>query len=297
MVTFSYKVIETSLEEDLAEFSLVLSSFSLPHRFSETGVSQILWVSRLEDVRKAHVLYENYSNGGIEFLDSKARTKVKSEFGLKAVKLIRSYPVTSMVIALTSLFFFPSTSSLSVEEGGFISRLLFSPVLYVEGLVYLGSLDALTKSGEWWRLITPMFIHFGWLHLVLNLLWFLELGHKIEMEKGSFFFACLILVSSLIANLGQYLLFGASIFGGLSGVVYGLLGYCLVWSFFVPVRAIELPKGVYIFMLVFLLLGFGGVIDLLGFGRIANGSHLGGLLAGIILGALSGMIFRARSSN
>ena len=94
----------------------------------------------------------------------------------------------------------------------------------------------------------------------------------------------------------QYALTGASLFGGMSGVVFGLLGFTLVWSRLLPSRTIALPDGVYIFMFVFLALGFAGIIDLLPFGNMANGAHLGGLLAGLVLGAAFAILEKRQSS-
>ena len=52
------------------------------------------------------------------------------------------------------------------------------------------------------------------------------------------------------------------------------------------------PKGIYIFMLVYLVIGFTGVIDLLGLGTLANGAHLGGLIGGVVIGGLTGLLAR-----
>jgi len=142
-----------------------------------------------------------------------------------------------------------------------------------------------------------MFIHFSLLHIVFNLLWFWELGRRIELMLGGAELMIVVLASSLCANVLQYILTGPSLFGGLSGVVYGLLGFTLVWSRVLPSRTIALPDGVYIFMLVFLALGFAGIIDLLPFGSIANGAHLGGLIAGLILGLAFALLEKGRTGR
>ena len=142
-------------------------------------------------------------------------------------------------------------------------------------------------SNEWWRLVTPMFIHFSPTHLIFNSLWIYILGKEIEQLDGKIIFIFLILFTSISSNYLQYSFSGPSLFGGLSGVVYGLLGYCFVSETFLRINKFSFPPAIYIFMFVWLLIGFTGFLDLLGFGKIANFAHLGGLLSGI----LSGYIF------
>ena len=129
-----------------------------------------------------------------------------------------------------------------------------------------------------------MFLHFGWMHIVFNLLWTWEVGRRIEQLAGTSTLAAVVLVSSLIANLTQYVMSGPGLFGGMSGVVFGLLGFAFVWDRGMK-PATGLVPGIYAFMLVFLVLGFTGVFNFLGEGALANGAHLGGLVAGLATGA------------
>ena len=80
----------------------------------------------------------------------------------------------------------------------------------------------------------------------------------------------------------------------MSGVVFGLFGYGFVWSRLVPRQTIGLAKGVYFMMLGYLVLGFTGIFGLLGLGDLANGAHLGGLIGGLLVGAIAGVLFRRK---
>ena len=134
-----------------------------------------------------------------------------------------------------------------------------------------------------------MFVHFSWLHIVFNLLWIWEIGRRIELVNGALGLFCVVAVASMIANVSQFMISGPGFFGGMSGVVFGLLGHSLVWSRLLPKKATGVSPSVYIFMLIFLALGFTGVIDTLGVANIANGAHLGGLVSGLITGGLAAM--------
>jgi GlpG protein len=143
------------------------------------------------------------------------------------------------------------------------------------------------EHGQIWRLWTPMLIHFGLVHITFNLLWLWEIGRRIELLQGPARVFNLVMITALVSNGVQHLMSGAVLFGGMSGVVYGLLGYALVWSRLRPARSFGLPNGIYVFMLLWLALGFSGLIDVLGFGSIANGAHLGGLVAGAAVGLIA----------
>jgi GlpG protein len=139
-----------------------------------------------------------------------------------------------------------------------------------------------------------MLLHFGWLHMVFNLLWWLDLGRRIE-HQSKLLLVALLLVTSLAANVAQAWQ-EASLFGGLSGVIYGLLGYIWVIDRYNAPRY-HLPQSILIFMLLWLLLGVSGLFSALGFGAMANMAHLGGLVAGVVWAFLHTLLWRIRSNN
>src|SRR5690606_22582251 len=87
------------------------------------------------------------------------------------------------------------------------------------------TLEAALQAGQWWRVVTPIFLHFGAMHIIFNALWLWEFGRRIEPALGSSIYAGLILLLAISSNLVQYGWEGPSLFGGLSGVVYGLVGF------------------------------------------------------------------------
>lgn len=141
-------------------------------------------------------------------------------------------------------------------------------------------------DNQWWRLISPILIHFSFAHLAFNCLWIYVLGEKIERIDSKSAFAFLVLISSICSNFLQYYWTNSSYFGGLSGVIYGLLGYCMILEMESENDRYGLPPALYIFMIVWLLLGFFEVLDMFGFGKVANFAHLGGLVSGMMFGMI-----------
>ncbi len=145
----------------------------------------------------------------------------------------------------------------------------------------------ISAPGEYWRFLTPIFLHFGWLHIVFNSLWTWELGGKLELTLGPWVLALLVVVIGVGSNSVQYYYGGPSLFGGLSGVVFGLLGFNLVYGRLQRVPLLALSNGLVIFMIGWLVFCMIGPTEALGFGSIANAAHLSGLVLGCLFGLLA----------
>ena len=166
----------------------------------------------------------------------------------------------------------------------------FEPFLFLKSndtYIYPTFENTYMVSHEWWRLITPTFLHFSLTHLIFNCLWIYILGSKIEIIDGKGIFITLFLIAGLSSNLGQYFWTGEYLFGGLSGAVYGLLGYCFILDLDQKGQRYDLPNALYIFMFLWLLIGFTGILNIFGFGNVANIAHLVGMIAGFILGLIA----------
>ena len=175
-----------------------------------------------------------------------------------------------------------------ITNFGFSS--LLEPFLFLKSSgsnLYPSFQNTYIVSQEWWRLISPTFLHFSLTHLIFNCLWIYILGSKIEIIDGRGIFLTLFLISGLSSNLGQYFIAGDYLFGGLSGAVYGLLGYCFILDLDNRGLRYNLPNALYIFMFIWLLIGFTGLLKIFGFGNVANIAHLVGMIAGFILGIIA----------
>ncbi len=137
------------------------------------------------------------------------------------------------------------------------------------------------RHGQVWRLFTPMFLHFGILHILFNMLWLRDLGSMVEARKGSWMLLLLVLVLAGTSNLAQYLVSGPT-FGGMSGVVYGLLGYVWMQGRFDPASKLSLQPQTVRFMIIWFFVCLSGLV-----GPIANTVHAVGFAVGTAWGLLT----------
>jgi GlpG protein len=144
-------------------------------------------------------------------------------------------------------------------------------------------------SGEVWRLFTPMFLHFGPLHILFNMLWLKELGTAIERRQNMLFLGFLVLTTAATSNAAQYLMSGPW-FGGMSGVVYGLFGYIWMKGKFDPTFGLHLTTQTVTWMIAFFFVCLTGAI-----GPVANTAHGAGLLTGMATGYISAMLAQHHS--
>ncbi len=174
----------------------------------------------------------------------------------------------------------------------FLERFFITPYR-VEGgyLKWVGGLPEI-RHGEVWRLITPIFIH-AWpspFHLLFNVYAMLALGSVIESRQSTWRLAALVVVIAALSNLGQYLVSGPN-FCGISGVVYGLLGYIWMKGKFDPASGFYLHPQTVTIMLVWFFLCLAKVIP-----NIANTVHGVGLAVGVAWGFLASIpALRGRS--
>ena len=209
-------------------------------------------------------------------------------------------PITYGLIALTALFAYLTRLELNFQDP-FASRLFFS----TKGTF------APILQGEYWRLVTPMFLHQGLMHFAFNMLCLYQFGLEIEERRGSFRFLSMVLVIAALSNTAQFWfpnaipfwlknaeqfwfphathfwfpgqkipggLLGNPYFGGMSGVVYGLFGYVWVKARLDSESGFEIPHQSVFQMFVVYLLCVVGVIP-----HVANWCHSIGLLTGIAI--------------
>lgn len=141
-------------------------------------------------------------------------------------------------------------------------------------------------QGEWWRLITPVFLHIGIMHFLFNSIALLSLGSLVERVYGSARFLALYFLSGIAGNIASFLFSDApgagasgAIFGTLGAIIYFVLHSKADWS-----KA--LGRDVVLILTVNILIGMF-------YPSIDNYAHLGGLVGGFLMAVLLGLPHRS----
>jgi membrane associated rhomboid family serine protease len=127
-------------------------------------------------------------------------------------------------------------------------------------------------AGDWWRLVTSGFLHYGLLHLAFNMYALFWLGRMLEPALGHVRFAALYFTSMLTGSLGALLLSPNALTAGASGAIFGLLGAAFVMA---RARGIDVMRSGIVPIIAINL-----VISVAGGAQISLGGHLGGLIGG-----------------
>ena len=180
-------------------------------------------------------------------------------------------PVTAALTAVMGADFILQV----VSSGG---AALLSPGL--DTLVRAGALDSrLVASGEWWRLLTCVFVHIGVIHFLFNIYAFLSVSSFLEAEIGPARYLTLFLFSGVFGSAASYLLHARVVSAGASGAIFGLIGFAIPYF-----RRLGSDRGrdIRSFMIRWALYAF--LFGLLV--QADNYAHAGGFAAGFVLGSL-----------
>jgi rhomboid protease GluP len=182
--------------------------------------------------------------------------------------------ITNLIIAVNVVVYI----AMGLAGAGWIETESIRPYL-----LYGANNAALTTQGEWWRAVTCMFLHFGILHLALNMWALYQSGHLVEKLFGRLLFTLVYLGSGIVGSFATLWWHGdevtsAGASGAVFGVFGGLLGYLLREKHGVPRRVFQpMLKSTLTFAGYNLL--FGAIVP-----HIDNSAHIGGFLGGIVLG-------------
>lgn len=158
-------------------------------------------------------------------------------------------------------------------------------------LQFFPQLSLSLLASEPWRLLGPALFHFSWLHIAFNTMWWWQLGGEIEQKIGRGALLQIFLITAIVSNVGQFMVSGAN-FGGLSGVVYGLVGFIWWLDWLAPQQNLKLAKPLIGILLFWMLLGFVELLPV----NMANTAHFLGLVSGCFLAWLTATSINKKSS-
>jgi GlpG protein len=308
-------VCDFSIDDDLAELAQFIQRHQLPLRIGEENNRQRLWTLDPRLREPLRLLVQRWRAGEVQL----AQVSVQMEEAAPAEKSnaavnggeadgdAEADALPGGAISDAGLPHWPwrkTPVSLALIALCFIGWLLQSRGL-AQGLIIfperVGDFDLGQSSlawhfarGEFWRLWTPAIVHFSVLHALFNALGVWILGRPLEARAGSLTFALFVLISAAVANLVQYSWAPQNIFGGMSGVVYALVGCVFVLQHWQP-QWREVPSGIVFVAVIWLLVCATGLIDYFISGGIANAAHLGGFACGLTLTLLYCLLGGARS--
>lgn len=274
------------IEVNLLRFIQFLESQSIGHRINEESGRQVIWV---EGEQQAILVREALANWPFDedcSRGSPAAYNLHSLFSPAALirKLIRAFLRAPASFSLILACLLVALVSLLGAQPQRVA-ILFYPVLDTSGLFPLfASIDSPVKM---LRSLTPVLLHFGELHLVFNMMWLWYFGRQLESAQPRWLFILLVLFCSFVGNTAQYLTSGYNNFGGMSGVVYGLVGYTWIVHTFMPRSNLVINNKMFLVFVIALV-----VMEVVASSWIASAAHFGGLLAGLAVGVVVACHYR-----
>jgi GlpG protein len=201
----------------------------------------------------------------------------------------RFHPVTFLLIAACVVVALLTHLGKDVESPVF-QALAIAPFRAQGNWVFWDGLERI-REGQVWRLVTPALIHFGWPHLIFNMLMLHSLGGQVEARRGPVRYLLLVLVFAALSDVAQYF-YGDPrwssgplpefkhnpVFGGVSGALYGLFGYAWMKARFEPQLGLVMPASTVWVMIGWYLFCLTGLLP------VANMAHSVGLILGVVIG-------------
>lgn len=289
-------VVRFPLDKDLKPFLNFLKQQAIATRVTEEDGEQQLWMvdqSRILDVADYAA---QWASGDLALQPQASRATVDPSYTASKSLIVWHFlsllPVSVVLLVLGilgALLVYMDRQTLAYAE-----PFLFQAIR--QGQIM--PLSASLAAGEYWRIFTPVFIHFGLLHVAFNCLLLWEIGRRIEQVKGSLHYVFCVVIIGIIGNIAQYIASPNAIFGGLSGIVYGVIGYVGVYQIYVYHPILQFNKAAIAFSIVWILLGVSGIVDvfIIG-GGVANTAHISGLIMGAIIGAVVAFIDKQRAKK
>ena len=187
------------------------------------------------------------------------------------IRIVRSAPVTSAFVLINVIVF------ILLEAGGSTTDVQY---MAEHGAIYA----PLVLSGQYYRLFTSMFLHFGLKHIASNMLALFCLGSIVEQELGKIKYTLLYLISGIGASFASLfmavLMHSYTVAAGASGAIFGVIGGLCVIMIKRKGHFRNMQPANVALMAGYSL--FAGFTDI----GVDNSAHIGGLIMGFLITAL-----------
>ncbi len=221
----------------------------------------------------------NCEEGGIELFMKLTNNinRTNSDRNIKAQKLFATKKpvVTYIFIAICIIMFILTRGSTDIDT-----------------LLKYGANNAyLTKNGDYYRLLSSMFIHIGLLHLLFNMYALYIIGPQVESFYGKFKYFLIYILSGVSGSILSITFSANTVSAGASGAIFGLMGALLYFGFFYRNYLGSVIKSQIVPIIILnLVIGFST-------SGIDNAAHIGGLIGGILTSLALGVTDKTRKSD
>ncbi|MCZ2723504.1 rhomboid family intramembrane serine protease [Marinomonas sp. 15G1-11] len=288
----AYRFLEHQSPEALSK---MLWQHKIGHQITFNQGVHELWVvdkAYATEVHRLIAIYEGHAPQEEVVINSSHAKQKNAVLNKNTLYLAcKQYPVTLFLIAITLLVSLITQLGTSYASLGWFT---ITPIIVENNLLYSMPLSSMWDTHAYWRLLTPAFVHFSMMHLVFNLLWVWEIGRKIEKLVGAFVWLIGVLIMAVASNTFQYWDVQSPLFGGLSGVVYGCIGFAWLMPYIDSKWPRLISKGLMMFFLIWLGIGYTDLPSSLGLGNMANTAHLVGLVSGLVCALVYGLLIKRR---
>lgn len=257
-------------EVDLSPLTSRLWANKIAHRVIPQEGKQCLYLADSRDIEQVKNWLEEWQQGQLDDAD----LIVESQSGNWLLKISEA-PLAFLFIPLFLAVF--AWMHISTDWNAWV---MLGQALWPEQRL---SLEAYAEIGLWdlWR---PTLLHFSFLHILMNMLWWWVLARRIEVVDGKAALLLVILLCGLIGNAAQWWYAGPG-FGGASGVTLGMLAWVATRERRFRL-GYQVPPVLLTVMVAWLLLTLLGDTVVPGLSGTAHGAHLGGLICGLLFAQL-----------
>lgn len=262
-------------------------------KYSDTGNISCVEIKEIEDLKKFDVVKEyfpdiykktKFSEEGIELfeklsIDINKKGEKEAKKNEATFKEKKPYATNALIIINTILFVITWLSSSSFTDIDNITLLKF-------GALY----PFYTVNGEYYRIITSMFLHANIIHFLFNMYALYIIGTQVESFFGTKKFIFIYFISGITGSLLSIPFLGNSIAVGASGAIFGLLGSLLYFGYYYRTYL-----GNVIIAQILPIIIINLIIGLMP--DIANTAHIGGLVGGVLASRIVGVSNKSDKSE
>jgi rhomboid protease GluP len=273
-----------------AEIKIKIENGIADVQSSSLGSEMMDWGKNKKNVlRFIGVFEELKQEASTEDLENKFQT-LSPQFVPRDQDILIQPPQTGMEKMKGALSFFVPTRGFFVTPILIDLNILLFTIMVISGVSILlpdsasllkwgANFRPMTLAGEWWRLLTNVFLHIGIFHLLMNMYALLNIGILLEPRLGRARFLSAYLLTGLAASATSLVWHDLTISAGASGAIFGMYGVFLAMlttDLIEKTARKALLTSIGVFVVYNLMYGMKGGID--------NAAHIGGLLSGILIG-------------